>query len=339
MPAAARPPRLAARIAVAIAIGVASGLLVVARDLQFPWHRSDFGVTWFGAQALLHGGNPYALIGPGLQYDWTWRMMYPVTAMVTAIPLSFLPEILAAFLFVAVSGGLLAYAVTRDGWCRLPLFLSWPYAVAVSHGQWSPLYTAVACLPSLGWVLAAKPSIGLAIFAASASRRLVISAIIGGLVLTAVSFILLPTWPLEWLSALRTQIRVGLPVTRLGGVFVLLALLRWRRPEARLLVALACVPQTIDWYETVPLLLIPNTLRQSLIYSVILSLGFLLPPYIIPHGTEEAMDAQAGLLMIALAYLPATIMVLRRPNEGAPPAWAWWIRREKVAAVPKCSVV
>lgn len=326
-----RNPRLRSRIAVAAAIGIASGCLVVARDLQFPWHRSDFGVTWFGARALLHGANPYALIGPGLQFDWDWRMMYPATAMVTAIPLSFLPEIIAAFLFVAVSGALLAYAVTRDGWYRLPLFLSWPYVVAVSHAQWSPLYTAVFCLPSLGWVLPAKPSIGLAIFSASSSRRLVISAVIGAIVLTAISLLLLPRWPLDWLASLRTQIRVDAPVIRLGGVVALLGLLRWRRPEARLLVALACVPQTIDWYETVPLMLIPNTFRQSLLYSVILSLGFILPPYIIPAGPEERMDAQAGVLMVAIAYLPALLMVLRRPNEGEPPGWMWWIKSKEVA--------
>jgi hypothetical protein len=329
-----RLPRLRNRIAVATSIGIASGLLVVARDLQFPWHRSDFGVIWFGARALLHGANPYELIGPGLQYDWQWRMMYPATAMVTAIPLSFVPEIIASFLFVALSGGLLAYAVTHDGWHRLPLFLSWPYVVAVSHGQWSPLYTAIACLPSLGCLLAAKPSIGLAIFAASSSRRLLISAIVGGLVLTMLSFILLPTWPMDWLSSLKTQIRVDAPITRLGGVVVLLALLRWRRPEARLILALACVPQTIDWYETVPLLLVPDTFRQSLLYSVVLSLGFILPPYIIPTGPEEQMDARAGVLMIAIAYLPATIMVLRRPNEGAPPAWMWWLRPKQGSASP-----
>jgi hypothetical protein len=326
-------PRLAARIAVAIPIGIASGLLVVARDLASPWHRSDFGVTWFGARALLHGANPYELIGPGLQFDWPWRMMYPATAMITAIPLSFVPETIAAFLFVALSGALLAYAVTRDGWYRLPLFLSWPYVIAVSYGQWSPLYTAIACLPSLGCLLAAKPNVGFAIFAASSSRRLVTSAIIGGSVLAALTFMLLPTWPMDWLESLRTQTRVDAPITRLGGLLVLLALLRWRRPEARLLVALACVPQTIEWYETVPLLLIPNTFRQSLVYSVILSLGFFLPPHIIPVGSEEQMHAQDGSLMIAIAYLPATVMILRRPNEGSPPAWMWWIRSKRLPAL------
>ena len=323
----APPPTITARILVALAIAIPSGLLAVARDLQFPWHRSDFGVTWFGAQALLHGGNPYNLIGPGLQFDWQWRMLYPVTAMVTALPLTIFPEIVATFLFVAVSAGLLAYGITSGGWQKLPAFLSWPYAVAVSHGQWSPLLTAVACLPSMGWILAAKPSIGFAIFAASGSRRLVISAIIGGVILTAVSLILLPSWPLDWLQALKTQIRVDMPITRLGGLVVLLALLRWKRPEARLIVALACVPQTIDWYETVPLLLVPETFRQSLFYSLILSLGFILPPYIIPLGTEAAMDARAGDLMIAIAYLPAVIMVLRRRNEGHLPAWLELVRR------------
>ena len=79
------------------------------------WHPSDFGQSWFGAQALLHGANPYALIGPGLQYDWPWKLFYPATSMVIALPLSFFPEAVATFLFVAVSSALLAYAVTKNG--------------------------------------------------------------------------------------------------------------------------------------------------------------------------------------------------------------------------------
>ena len=44
---------------------------------------------------------------------------------------------------------------------------------------------------------------------------------------------------------------------------MLLAILRWRRPEARLLIALACVPQSMLLYETVPLFLVPRTFRES----------------------------------------------------------------------------
>lgn len=44
---------------------------------------------------------------------------------------------------------------------------------------------------------------------------------------------------------------------------MLIALLRWREPMARLAVAWACMPQTPIPYEAVPLFLIPRTWTES----------------------------------------------------------------------------
>ena len=204
----------------------------------------------------------------------------------------------------------------------MPLFLSWPFVVAALAGQWSPILTAAILLPPLGWVLAAKPNIGLAILAATSSRRLVRNALLGGILITAVSVAFFPAWPREWLSSIASQHHIGAPITRLGGVAVLLALLRWRRPEARLIVALACVPQTNNWYEGLPLLLVASTFRETLLLSLISTLGYVLPPYVMTARNEGEFNAQVGALMVALCYLPATLMVLRRPNEGELPAWS-----------------
>jgi hypothetical protein len=286
---------------------------------------------------LLRGGNPYALIGPGLQFDWPWPMFYPGTTLVVSMPLVILPELYAATVFVAVSAGLLAFAVTQDGWYRLPLFLSSAFIIAVRAAQWSPLMTAGLCVPALAWVVAAKPNMGIVLLAFSRSSKAVAIALVGGAMLAGLSLILLPGWPADWISNVRSAHQFTVPLTRWGGVLVLLALLRWRRPEARLIVALACMPQTAYWYEGLPLLLIPATYRESLTLSLLSAFGFLLERYLVGNQPNVAFH-DVGTLMVLFLYLPATIMVLRRPNAGEPPEWASFIsgrRRTTAGPVPR----
>lgn len=47
--------------------------------------------------------------------------------------------------------------------------------------------------------------------------------------------LLLPHWPVDWLDALRGAPHYAPPVQRPGGFLLLLAFLRWRQPEARML--------------------------------------------------------------------------------------------------------
>ena len=101
----------------------------------------------------------------------------------------------------------------------------------------------------------------------------------------------------------------------------MLMLLRWRRPEARLVLALACVPQTPLLYETVPLFLVP----QAVIEGGVLWLGSWLValwqaaagPY---HTDLERFTASARAIGWLL-YLPCVAMILRRPNVGHVPLW------------------
>lgn len=310
-------PTRAARAAVAAAIALLAGILHYTQHAA-EGHHTDFGPTWYGARSLIFGVNPYELVGPGLPFDWPWSLLYPATGMVAALPLAAFPEKLASVLFVSVSAALLAYAVTKTGWHRLPLFLSASFVVAAKAAQWSPLIAAGFCLPAVAWVFACKPNIGMAALAAMPSRSAVRTAIVGGVVLSAISFALLPSWPADWLAALRSAGHMSAPITWPGGVLVLLALLRWRRPEARLIVTMACVPQTPNWYEALPILLVPATLFQSLVLSLISSLGFLYE-WLLYRPNATYVDIEP--LMIALVYLPATLMVLRRRNEGDVPQW------------------
>ncbi len=48
----------------------------------------------------------------------------------------------------------------------------------------------------------------------------------------------------------------------------MLALTRWRQPEAGLLLVLACMPQRMGFYDQLPLLLVARNLRQQLILGL-----------------------------------------------------------------------
>jgi hypothetical protein len=311
---------------VAVGIAVLSGLLFYLESERQPGGHSDFGQAWFGARALLTGGNPYDLIGPGKAFEWLWPLFYPATTLVVAMTFAWLPELFAATAFVALSAGLLAYAVTHDGWYRLPMFLSSAFVIAARAAQWSPLMTAALCLPGLAWVFAAKPNLALALLAFARSSKSIRVAILGGGLLVFISLALIPRWPVDWIASVRSVDQFTIPITRLGGIFVLLALLRWRRPEARLIVVLACLPQTAYWYETLPLMLVPATFRESLAFSLFSSLGFLVERYLVDNQPAVAYH-DVGTLMIAFAYLPAVIMLLPRPNTGELPEWMRFLRR------------
>jgi hypothetical protein len=303
------------RLAVAVAIGIAAAAVHYAKIKAVPNHPGDFGLAWFGARALLHGANPYELIGPGLVYDWPWRLIYPLTAMAAAMPFAALPQTTAALAFVFFSCAALAYSVTRTAWYPLLMFVSAAFLIAAGAAQWSPLLTAAIGLPPLAFFYAAKPTVGFAL-AVTANARVRLYALVGGVVLLAVSLALFPGWPAAWLRSLGTASQVAPPLLRFGGIAILAALLRWRRPEARMIIALACVPQTGSWYEILPLFLIPASANEMMVLCGISSLGYLLQDSIMTATNETEFNAQVGSMMVGLAYLPAVLMVLRRPNTA-----------------------
>jgi hypothetical protein len=313
----------------AVTAGIFGVLLCYGRHLSLPGHPGDFGLSWFGARSMLAGQDPYPLVGPGLQYDWPWRLLYPGTSFVLALPFALLPLLVANLAFVFISCALLGYAVTGNGWIRAPMFGSAPFVLAAGAAQWSPLFTAALIIPFLGAAFPAKPSTGIA-FAAASSAKGQKYALAGALLTFAVSLIAMPQWPREWLELLPTATHIAAPIVRLGGPAVLIALLRWRRPEARLIVLLACVPQTGSWYEALPLFLAAATYHETMLLAVLSSVGFLLHSRFYSL-TEVEFNQMGGALMIAFVYLPATIMTLRRPNEGELPWWLRWVDRKSHA--------
>jgi hypothetical protein len=283
-----------------------------------PW-AADFTYVWRGARALAAGLDPYQVVRvTGGEFPFNYPLYYPLTAVVAALPFSVASPNVGGALFFGLSSALLAWAVTRDGWHRLPLFGSMSFFYAAMMAQWSPLLTAAAITPALWFLLAVKPNVGLALAAYRPSVRGAVAA----LVFVALTLAIVPGWPREWLHNVRGTAQYAPPVlTTVAGPLLLLAALRWRRPEARMLFVLACVPQSPILYEALPLFLIPRTRRESLLLAVLTHAAFWVTHARGPYANSYAYVRGSGPVMVALCYLPALVMVLRRPNEGEVPAW------------------
>lgn len=320
MPVPAAPPSRVARALVALVAGLLVALwshhhLVVSRSVG-----EDFTWPWRAARALLAGLDPYAVIRPVGPFPFDAYFKYPLPAALVAIPFAPLSGELAGALFIGLSTALLTWALTRESWERLPLLLSGCFASAAKSAQWSPLLAAALLLSPWSVGLGAiKPNLGVPMFVARFSWRAVAVAV-GLLVL---SLAVQPGWPVEWLHVLRGGLEshylspvAGGPGLLALGPLLLLGLLRWRRPEARMLVALACVPQVPTFYDQLFLLLIPRTFRESAVTSL-LSVAAYAYLFSRPSLTHE----RTATWILVTVYAPALFLVLRRPNEGEVPAW------------------
>jgi hypothetical protein len=255
---------------------------------------------------LVQGYDPYAVVRSAHP---DVALYYPLPALLVIVPLALLTLVHAQSIFAGLGMAALAYA----GWNRKPLLIGCVSAGALScvtSGQWSLIMTASALLPMLGFMWAAKPSLGLALAVGYASRP----AIIGALVLTAISLLVWPKWVMAWLPGLHGSPHVA-PVARPGGFILLAALLRWRRPEGRMLAVLSCIPQTTMLYDTVPLFLIPSTRPQAYLLAILTQVAAVV---IARRRTDLPLvleNAHQWPVLLLLVYLPALIMLLRLPND------------------------
>jgi len=307
-------------------IGVAVALVASAYVLWFDriTHQygpggSDFDQLWFAARVLVHGGNPYQAIGPGRAFDWGWPLLYPLPTVVAVMPFAGLPVLAARIVFAGLSAGLLAFALSkrRRALVVMVILLSAAVLDAVRAGQFSALMTAALTIDALAFGFVLKPPFGLALLAATPSRRAITVAAATGLALTGVAFVLQPGWLLDWLGAIKGAGHLRAPVLVLGGPLLLLALLRWRRTDARVLLACACVPHTPVVYDVVPLAILTRNLPEGVAFTVLSYAALIAQDSLIKNLPPDAAATLAARILNVLMYLPALLLVLSRPNQGA----------------------
>jgi hypothetical protein len=238
--------------------------------------------------------------------------LYPLPALLLIAPVANFPVAVSGGVFLGFSSAVLAYVISRDGYHRLPIFMGAPFLMAISLGQWSPLITAAALEGSIGFAFAAKPNLGLAAWL----YRPNVKAIVGGLALVALSLAVLPSWPLDWYHNIASRPEKFIPIRTGVGLLLLLAAIRWRRAEARLLLAMACVPQALFFYDQLILGLIPRTFRQSLIFSLATFACLLTWFHRLKPGdlyVQEAIPYAMALYFVALVIV---LLPIRDPTGG-----------------------
>jgi hypothetical protein len=306
------PPTRAWRAKVALAAGVVAGVFVVVLYArQRPGVISDWDPTWVATTALLRGESPYRAITVPPWPNW---LLYPLPALLVTAPFTFIPLPLARGVFAGIGAAAFTWVITRRHRWTLYFLISgamlWSWVVV----QWPPLLIAAILTPSMSWLLAVKPTTALALWVGWPNRK----AIIGGLLFLGLSLLVRPDWIAEWLASVaKTPHEPHL--LRPGGFLPLLALYRWRRPEARMLAALVLVPQTTALYETLPIALTCRNRPEAAAFAGLTMLAHLLYQ-LGPQGPWPVGAEYQWWVMLALIYLPATGLVLRRANRSE----TWW---------------
>ncbi|MFQ3633872.1 hypothetical protein [Roseiflexus sp.] len=253
--------------------------------LRYNLGAGDFNWALKTAHALIYSYDPYAFTPSSL------LVAYPLPVALFGLPLLWLPNTLAATIFFGCSSGLLAYGIMKNEqpW-RLLIFLTFPYWFALCYAQWSPLIAAAWFIPVLAPLLVLiKPHIALPV---AINRITPTGVVLAGLALLT-SFAIMPDWLWRWLATTREFESKYILLTLPFGPFLLLAVLRWRNEEARLLLSMAVLPFR-GLYDLVALYLIPRSARQMV---VLVSLSWL-PMFL--HGTIPETQ-----LITLCSFLPA----------------------------------
>ena len=330
VPDGVRVPSRRERLAVASLVGATFFVLTLVWLLANDPRRGagDFQYALIAARALLEGREPYAAVLA--ESPFRSPFFYPLPAAVVALPFTILSPTYAGAALVGLGFAWLAYRLSASGKSRLLVLTAAPALFAVLAVQWSPLITAAALSgPALGLAII-KPTIGLSLVAmvvpaAKRPGRLLAQTFAVAAVLIVVALLLRPDWPAHWMAGVRSSPVAGqfrAPLLTAYGFPTVLAVLRWRRPEARLLLVLSCVRQNGFLYDQLPLLLIPRSPAEALVLSGISHVSHIVALWHPPaDGAVLALSAQQFPFTVIAMYIPCLVMVLRRPNEGRMPPW------------------
>ncbi|MEP7226619.1 MAG: hypothetical protein ABI785_04605 [Gemmatimonadales bacterium] len=286
---------------------LAIGFVLGSRFLLYvlaPDRHTDFDLLYSAATQLLRGENPYRIA--------TQWFPYPLPAALLAVPFTAIPLELARPIFDVLVGWAFVYALWRHrGPFALFAVLSGAYLFAMWNGQTTPLMVAASLVPALGFLLAVKPNTSAPLWVARPSQM----AFWGMGAFVILSLWVLPSWPREWWAALQQDATQALPpILRPFGLILLFAVLRWRLPEGRLLLAIAFIPQNILPHELVSLAIIPASLFE---------MGMFVGGSWIAVAVAERMHLSHSIAewtaaswpaTLGAGYLPMLYLVLRRPS-------------------------
>jgi hypothetical protein len=304
------------RGAIALVVGLAAAGYVLATPHMFPPYNSDFDQLHVAARAWWTGDNPYTVVGQlHARLGLTFGLLYPFPAVVAAGPVAWMPVEYARAMVAAVGAFGFAYLLLGRGWWLYPILLSASFRSSVSLVQVAPFLACAVMAPRGWWSFAAavKPNVAAAAWATADDRVKALRFLIAPAVLAAVSLVLWPGWPLEWLEAVRVGGTANRPLVMVpGGWLLLLAAVAWRRPEARWLLAMALIPTNPKVYDALPLLvLLPRSHKGALVWALLSHVTELSAYAIAQRATDwDAHVSYHAAASLYGLYLPALAVIL-----------------------------
>lgn len=247
------------RFAIAFAVGLFCGLCSWWYQITFSREAGDFTWALRAAQDLLTGISPYLRKLPSTM------VAYPLPAALAAIPFLVFPVEVAAGIFMGSSAAFLTWSVLKQGkYWHLLVFVSFPFWQAVQVVNWTPMLLALMYTPTFLPLVLVKPHTGLPIFLSRFSwARFIACGLFG-----VVSLLILPDWPLQWLSKLDGY--AGRPAVFVApfGFLLLLTGVHWRNERARYLLFCSLAPLR-PFYDYVLLWYLAENYRQMLLLTVL----------------------------------------------------------------------
>ena len=305
------------RVIVALVAALFTTLLVIPRWKYFPTFPSDLDHLWHAARAVFHGSNPYDAAGPGKAFEWEYGVFYPLPAILLITPLTVVPVAAARFVFSVLGGATLGYAIGPRWRILWPLFLSEAFFLATSRNQWSPFMLAAIWIPAIGFIIAAKPNIGLIALAAQRRDTVVRVALLAG-ALCVISFIVRPSWLGEWLALARSAPNKEIALLQPAGFLLLAALVLWRTMEGRLLLAATIVPQTPSVYDALLLFPLCQTRTQAAFLALLTHVAQFTVLQLGPYENHDAFYDSLAKIIVLLVMIPALALALRNRAARTP---------------------
>jgi hypothetical protein len=303
--------------AYAFAAALISGYVLLSSPGGPKLGATDFDQVWYAARALLQHQDPYrAVLEGGAANGFPYY--YPGTATLLGIPFALLDLSAARFAFVTLSGAALGWAIGRQRPHLWPILFSLQFFLVAQLAQWATLLSAALLVTGLEAFLCAKPNLGAVILAGSASWTKVRWIVGTSAIVVVLSLLPDPDWPWRWQDALRHSEHLRPFAIRPLGFVMLLGLLRWRDPDARLLVGLSLVPVTGMFYDALPAMLVARSRLQATALSLIAWVAWFSGPLWHTDIGFTRTSWVSGMQVLWGGMVPALALVLWRGRRSAP---------------------
>ncbi len=298
-----RPPRIRPRdrLILAILLGITVAIIAFYLSNAQGGSAGDLRFALSPARDWLKVRDPYS---PYQNNPDPIAVPYPFTAVLLTIPLSWLPDNLAASLFSGVGAGVLAWFLLRQGnYWRLLIFLSWPFANTIVYTQWSSFIASMYFTPALLPLLLAKPQSALPYVLTQKPGRLGV-LLAGSLLILSIA--LYPSWPVDWLRSTNNYIGYPPLFVLPFGPLLLFALIRYRDKRSWFLVLMALMPQRMV-YDQLGVLLVAENRKQAVFLVLCSWLSF--PALLYFNGWANLPYGWKNWILVE-SYLPALFILI-----------------------------